>query len=448
MNDDRQPRTLAPDDAALVQLLARETARRLEAEEAEQRFAFLAEASELLAKSLDYETTLASVAQLAVPRLADWCSVDIVDDDGVAQPVALAHADPAKVALAREYQLRYPADPRGAHGTPLVLRTGEPEVIPEVTDAMIAAAAVDSEHLEMLRALGLNSIMCVPLQARGKLLGAITFVSSRVDRLYGPIDLALAEDLARTAALAVDNARLYRELQDATRSRSEFVSSVSHDLKNPLVAIKGRAQLLRRNLARSDPPDLAKLIEGLEAIDTVASRMTAQINDLVDAVRGHLEPDEAAQSAWVDLGALVRQVVNEHQQSTERHQIVVDVERDGMVGRWDAGRIERVVTNLVSNAIKFSPEGGTIDVRVLADHSDGRCLARICVRDRGIGIPAADLPHVFERFRRAGNAVGRIPGTGIGLAGVKRIVEQYGGTVEVDSAVGTGSTFTVRLPLS
>ncbi len=203
------------------ELLAHAQAARAEAEAAEQRADFLARAGELLSSSLDYEATLKRVAQLVVPQFADWCGVDISAPDGSIQRVTIAHQDPAKIEFAEEVGRRYPPDPSEPRGLPNVLRTGQAEIYAEITDELLVQGAKDAEHLELLRAVGLKSVMIVPLVARGRTLGAITFVTGESDRRYGEEDLNFAQDLARRAALAVDNARLYREAESALHEREQ-----------------------------------------------------------------------------------------------------------------------------------------------------------------------------------------------------------------------------------
>ncbi len=183
----------------------------------EERQRFLAEAGGILASSLDYETTLASVARLAVPTLADWCAIDLVDQHGAVHRVEVAHPNPAKRELALELQHRYPPDPDAPTGVPHVLRTGEPELVPEIPDELLEQVARDAEHLRLIRELGVRSFMVVPLIVRGRTLGAITLVSAESGRRFGPHDLGTAEELALRAAFAVDNSRLFRELEDALR---------------------------------------------------------------------------------------------------------------------------------------------------------------------------------------------------------------------------------------
>jgi PAS domain S-box-containing protein len=214
-------------EARQAALLAAEQEARTEVEAALDRLAFLAEASEVLASSLDYRGTLSQVAHLAVPRLADWCTVDVVEDDrAVPTTVVVAHADPAKMVMADEFRRLYPPDPASETGTMGVIRSGEPQIVPDVTDEMLVEAARDDEHLARMRELGLRSALVVPLNARGRTMGAVTMISSRPDRRYGEADLALAMDLARRAALAIDNSLLYRE-------RSQVAEALQHALLPP-----------------------------------------------------------------------------------------------------------------------------------------------------------------------------------------------------------------------
>ena len=217
-----------------------------EARAAERRLAFLAEASAHLAGSLDYETTLSQVARSAVPEMADWCVVDTLDEDGSVRLLAVAHVDAGKEALVRELRRRYPPAPQARYGLQKVLASGRPELYPDILPAWRQEAARDAEHLRLMEALDARSSMCVPLRARGQTLGAMTFVCAGSGRRYGPSDVALAQDLADRCALALDNARLHSQLQETMRAREAFLASLAHDLKTPLTASLGYAQLVRR----------------------------------------------------------------------------------------------------------------------------------------------------------------------------------------------------------
>jgi signal transduction histidine kinase len=235
------------------------------------------------------------------------------------------------------------------------------------------------------------------------------------------------------------------ELREQISARDEFTATVSHDLKSPLTFIKGMANLRRR---RATPTDETKpLIDALEQIESSAGRMAQQLDELVDASRLQAGRPLELRLEPTDLIGLARQVITEHQHTTDRHVLQLSTGISHLVGVWDGIRLGRVLDNLLGNAVKYSPRGGAIDVRVAVEDEPARC-AVVKVSDRGEGIPEADLPHVFEKFRRGTNVEGRIPGTGIGLSGARRILEQHGGTIGIDSAVGQGTTVTVRLPLS
>jgi signal transduction histidine kinase len=430
-----------------VQLFVREQEARAEAEEARRRSSFLAEASAVLASSLDYETTLRSIAHLIVPELADWCIVDMREGEGGVRRIEMAHEDPERLAMAREFSQRYQED-RVASGASLqVMRTGRSRLVREITDEMLAAAAPDPEHLSIWRELDLRSYMCVALTAHGRTRGAITLISTQPGRRFGAADLVLAEELARRVAIAVDNALLYQELQEAIRIRDEFLSSVSHDLKNPIAAIKGRAQMMERRLGDLDPDDRERFARGLEAIDTAATRMARSINDLVDLARLRIGQPLELSRGPVDLVELVQGVVADQHAGLNDPCIRVETETDSLLGTWDAVRLHRVFTNLVSNAVKYSPDGGDIVVRIGQEQAGGGRLAMVSVRDEGLGIPPEDLAHVFERYHRGANVADRFDGSGVGLAAARQIVEQHGGRISVESAAGKGSTFSVELPL-
>lgn len=414
-----------------------------ERKRAEDIVHFLAEASAALAGSLDYKATLTSLAHLSVPRLAETCVVDMLDENGDLRRVAVASATmPRAEWVWRVGEL--PLNPDAPYGPAKVLRTGESELIGEVTDHFLERVARNAEHLRLLRAAGLRSSIVVPLRARERTLGTLTFVTTEEGRRYGADDLALAEELARRAALAVDNARLYQEAQDALRVRDEFLGSITHDLKTPLTSIRGRAQLLIRRLERDAPTTREALLEAFSAIDAATSRMAGLVEELVDL--GRLEGGRPLELTLgpTDLVVLVREAAADQQRTTARHQLRVVSDQESLTGLWDAARLERVIGNLLGNAIRYSTSGGEIVLSVAREREH----ARFSVRDNGVGIPAADLPHIFERFRRGSNVAGRIAGTGIGLAAVKQIVEQHGGTVTVESVEGSGTTVTVRLPLA
>jgi PAS domain S-box-containing protein len=422
-------------------LLARERQARAEAETAREHAAFLAEASAVLASSLDHRTTLASVARLIVPRIADGCAVDMIDSEGQLRRLVTSHSDPGRVAGAESVASRYPARLGAPHGAGHVAATGESELLPEVTDAILKETARDEEHYGLLRALNLVSLMCVPLQARGRILGAITLASSESGRRFGAEDLAFAEDLAGRASVAIENARLYREAREAVRARDEFLSIASHELKTPLTTLRLQIQGLVRKIAlATGDPTLETLGPRLSTAERQVERLTGLINNLLDISRitaGRLELDLEP----VDLASVVRDAAARFREDLARAGCVLELRTDGpCVGRWDRLRVEQVVGNLLSNAIKYGA-GHPIEMSVSGDSES----ARFTIRDHGIGIPPEDQARIFERFERAVSDR-HYGGLGLGLWIVRQVVDAFGGTIQVESGPGQGSSFIVVLP--
>jgi signal transduction histidine kinase len=263
------------------------------------------------------------------------------------------------------------------------------------------------------------------------------------------------------AALVAENARLRRETQaqsrlreDRERRKDQFLAAATHDLKTPLATIKGLAQLLQRRAARPGGLDQARLQEGLDKIDLTVSRLAEMVNELLDASRVQMGRALTLDRRPTDLVALARRLAAAYDRTTDRHLIRVDAPEGSLVGNWDEVRLERVLSSLLDNAVKYSPGGGEIVVRVAAEwrsrELDGDVregLAVLSVADHGLGVPADETSAVFEPFYRASNVGELAEGAGIGLAGARQIVEQHGGTIELESQAGSGSTFTIRLPL-
>ncbi|HEU5432853.1 MAG TPA: ATP-binding protein, partial [Thermomicrobiales bacterium] len=420
------------------------------------------------------------------------------------------------------------------------------------------ARAADAERL--LADAGASALLALPLTARDVCFGAMTLARARDADRWGEREAALAQEVARRVALAIDNARLHREAQEAEaryyglfagttdgilmidrrgrfvdanpaasrllgydhaelltadvgavlaegdlwgeasdalrragawrgefelrgksgatvpveawidavmlqaeivyvavvrdmterraleRGHEAFVAAAAHDLKNPLAAIRGQAQLLRRRLRKGETISPERLEQAIDGIDAAAGRMTGLIDELVDLARVRAGTPLDLRRAPVDLVELARQTAAIYQRTSERHEIAVEADAEPVVGQWDGPRLERVLGNLLGNAIKYSPGGGRIVVRIGAEPEAVPPAATLAVADQGVGIPAADLACVFERFHRGGN-VGAIRGDGIGLAAARQIIEEHGGAIEVDSVEGIGSTFTLRLPL-
>ena len=406
----------------------------------EDRLRFLAEASTVLSESLDFETTLSRIAQLALAAVADVCVIHLLDDQGAKLHRVLATSpDPELDRRWRELSVSSELDLDSEHPVAASFRERKTVFFDAVGESEIATLGHSAAHAEFLRSLGLLQWLCVPLIGHGDALGAMSFAVSRVERRWSEADVALAEEIARRAAVAVDNAKLYRQAREAVRTRDEFLSTVSHDLRNPLASIKGLAQLLQRRAQRLATAETLGFVESLARIDAAATRMTTLLDELVEVSGMRIgQPLELAREP-VDLVALAREAVGNVR--SDGHTVEIDARESTVVANGDPARLQRVLMNLIANAVKYS-EGGNISVRVGREDA----AAIIAVSDHGRGIPAADLPFIFDRFRRGSNVEG-ISGSGIGLTAAKQIVELHGGTIDVESAEGVGSTFTVRLPL-
>jgi PAS domain S-box-containing protein len=416
----------------------------------ETRRTFLADATGAIAESLDYEATLARATQLAVPGIADWCAVDVVEEgELVPKRLAVAHVDPAKVELAKELEAKYPPDPAATTGLPNVLRTGRSELYPEITDELLELSSADAEQSRIARELGLRSAMIVPLVSRGRTLGAITFVMAESGRRYDEDDLRFAEDLARRFAVAIENARLFRAEQVArtgadvaNRAKDEFLAVVSHELRTPLNAIVGWAKLM----AAADF-DESRRDRAVDTIVRNAVAMAQLIEDLLDMSRiisGKMRLDVQP----VQLAPVISAALDSINPAAEAKDIRVltslDKSAAPLVG--DPARLQQIVWNLLSNAVKFTPRGGTVTVTLCED--DGH--ARVEVSDTGIGIAQRFLPYVFDAFSQEDARISRSRGgLGLGLAITRQLVELHGGRIEARSdGEGAGSTFVVRIPFA
>jgi PAS domain S-box-containing protein len=528
---------------------------------------FLADLGQLLGTSLDVTDTLRQVTRLAIPTLGDYSFVDLVLPDGGVHRVAWAHVESSQEHVL-DAQLADFA-PRQIHPIHPIARTleiGASHLVPDVSDEWLQQIAFSPSHLAFLRSLHFRSQLTVPLTARGQTLGAITFCfTDRSGRRHTPDDLLLAREVAGRVAIAVDNARLYREARDAEakvrrlldagvvgvfvadperiieandrflaivrypraaldrgglrwremtppefaerddcaiaeldargvctpfekeyirgdgsripvllgaaelrraptqwigfvldltdRKRAEnewraFIDATAHDIRNPLTAILGQSELLLRRTRRVGAVSLEEVEQKGAAIVTAARRAAGLIDDLIDTA--HLQAGQPLElrPAAVDLIALLATSAEEARRASPSHVIRNEHDGETLVAIVDGPRIERVVRNILDNAIKYSPDREEIVVRAHVERHEAGRWAVITISDRGIGIPAADLPRVFERFHRGSNVANRIQGSGIGLGGARQIVEQHGGTIDVQSEEGVGSTFTVRLPLA
>ena len=310
----------------------------------------------------------------------------------------------------------------------------------------------DPENASLYIARDVRAVMAAPISAAERRVGVLTVWSPRPP-IFVEGDMELLQLVARQSAVIFESRDLLQEVAEARaqaeadRLKDSFLASLSHDLRNPITAVGATAQLLRRRLDRAAPLDPERLRTSIASIETSAKQMADLVDQLLDYARVQMDRPLDLRPEPTDLVELTHRVVLLHEAVSERHHIQFESTETSLAGMWDQGRLERVLQNLVGNAIKYSPQGGEVTIRVSRDHDTVRDWATVAVHDHGIGIPDGDLPQIFNRFHRASNVRDRIPGTGIGLATARHVVEQHGGRIDVHSEEHRGSTFMVRLPL-
>jgi len=418
-------------------LLSNERAARLAAQKAERRAAFFAEASALLGESLDYEQVLKQLARLSVRERADWCMIDLIED-GQVRWVAGAHRDPTKERLLEELWRDYPPGPGSKAPPAVVLQTGQPLLMSEIDDAALARTCTTKEHRGLVKQVGARTGVFVPLLIRGETIGAIAFGADRRGLRYDRADLDVVVEVARRAAMAVDNARLLRKTEEAVRLRDEFLSVASHELRTPITSLQLMVQGLTRGVVKQSSES------GLRALGVV-ERQVERLNRLVEELlsvsrlqAGQLELHLEA----LDLMLLVREMLERFELESAQVRCAITVRADGPVrGRWDRSCLDHVLANLLSNALKF---GAGKPIEIAVDETPPG-TARLVVADHGVGIRPERLPYIFERFERAVSAR-EYGGLGLGLYIVRRLVQALHGTVRAESTLGSGTVFTVELP--
>jgi signal transduction histidine kinase len=434
----------AEPDASLLGLMAQvgtQLGRVFERKRNEERIRLVTDVNVSLSESLDPTVSLERLVQPLVPTLADWCMVDVFEGDEL-RTVAFAHRDGRKRGLVAE--LAETSRKSGAlPGVDAVVRSGDALFAATLDEATVARIATKPEHLRIFRELVPRSLISVPLEARGVRLGALTCVLSAPMRRYRPAEFHLMLALAQRASLAIDNARLYRNAQQAIRIREEVVAMVSHDLKNPLSVILGNAQLLELRLdQRTDSDDVtSKLVSGMLR---AGDRMHRLIHDLLDMAI--IEGNQLIlERVSVNAVQLVKESIELHEplfaEKNQKIEFECDIESVSIF--VDRDRIMQAISNLFGNAIKFSPAASRIAVSLSRDDS----TVSISVSDQGPGIPVDMVEDIFKRYWQGSRAFRR-DGTGLGLFITRSIIEAHGGTIRVTKTSTEGATFTIALPLA
>ncbi len=419
-----------------------------DANAARRRAAFLAEAGRLLAESMNQASTFAALAELALPTMGAWCIMDILGDGDVIDRLGICHPDPEKQKLADELGARWRPEPGDPFGAPAMLRDARTSAITEDIEATLAATACSPEDLQIMRQLGIGSLLTVPLVARKKLLGAITFVSAQHGHKYGAEEIQLAEDLADRGALALANAQAYdlalvhrRNAEKANLVKTEFLGAMSHELRTPLNAIGGYIDLvdmgLRGPVTEEQRADFARVRKNQQHL----SMLITEILDFARSGGGHASyeiTDIVACDAMQRAAELVEPLFAQKGLSFD------GISGDSsIVARGVPGRVTQILVNLLSNAIKFTPAGG----RIHGDCAASGDMVTLRVSDTGLGVAADKLETIFEPFVQLNQGLAtRESGVGLGLAISRDLARAMRGDLTVESEVGKGSRFTLSLP--
>jgi len=419
-----------------------------DAESARRRAAFLAEAGRLLAQSVDQATTLVALTKLALPTLGAWCIVDIVAGSDAIQRLPIVHPDWEKQELAQQLTARWTPEPDDPFGAAAMLRDRRTIAISGDIDAALTAAAHGPENLHLLRQLGVESVLTVPLVARGRLLGAVTFVGAERGRAHSPADVQLAEDLSVRGALALDNAQMYdlalmhkQSAEAANHAKTAFLSAMSHELRTPLNAIGGYVELLdmalRGPVTEGQHADLARIRSNQEYLLVLIT----EILNFVQVDSGRLSYDASDVNAHA---ALTRAVELIDPLIVQRGIVFDGIRGDAsIVARADPEKVTQILVNVLSNAIKFTPAGGHIAVDCEAKGD----TALLSISDTGIGIPSNKFEAIFEPFIQLKEGLSdRGTGVGLGLAISRDLARAMGGELTVESTEGKSARFTLALP--
>jgi signal transduction histidine kinase/ActR/RegA family two-component response regulator len=411
-----------------------------EREHAEEALTFLAHASTNLAALVDRQSALQQAARLPVPFLADWCVVYVIDEHGAIDYHAHAHRDPEHDSLLSQMLSKFPLDWNSNTATVQALRTGKPVLMDKLPEPLVSSFTQSDEHREMVRKLGPRAVISVPLKIREKTIGVIGLVSCDAKRKYTQREVEIAESLAVRVAVAVDNARLFHAVKEASRQKDEFLAMLAHELRNPLAAIRYAVAIGQMSVGET--PD-----DTFEIIDRQTQNLAHLIEDLLDVSRISRDKITLRKEA-VDIAAIVGGAAATVRplMTDKNHELSLELPPDAIYVLADPTRAEQIVANLLTNAAKYTNSGGRVTVRAQTDHDQ----AVIQVIDTGIGLPPELLTRVFDLFAQADRTLDRSEGgLGIGLTVARKLAEMHGGDITADSAgLGKGSIFTVRLPLS
>ena len=400
---------------------------------------FLSDAGKVLSECLDVDVTLRTITELAVPRLADWCKIDLIDEESGIKRVAYSNADPARMAMATEAQKLLAEHVKEMPQADRVIRTGSSELVEDLEPLVSRLVTAKPESASLLTAFDFRSSLAVAIKTRGRTLGALTLVTAESGRRLGRDDVELAEEFARRLAIAVDHALLYQNLTAALQAKNEFLSLVSHELRTPLTTLTGTARVLRRH---GDQMEAADRIQALRDLEIGAEWLSRIVENMLNLA--HAENRNSIELEPQLLRRLIGTMVAEQRDQFPGHEVVLTAAEDLLPVLANAEYVQQIMANLLSNARKYSSPGQAIDVLIEREGD----FAAVTVSDRGIGLDQSQLTEIFEPFFRSEEGASRASGIGLGLTVCKRLVELQGGHIRALARPGGGSSFRFTLPLA
>lgn len=405
----------------------------------EDKLRFMLGSAKILSTKVDFRTLLLEKAKLTVPSLADWCAIDVLDEQGRLERIAVIHTDPRMTDYLFEFEKRFPTTEKNSSDLYAVIKTGEAQLVPVVTDETIRQGARSPEHLQAMQRLGLKSLMIIPIIALGKTLGALSLGYAESGRVYTQDDFEFFREFCNDLGVILDNGRLSDEISKRDKAKDLFLASLSHELRNPLAPIKSSLELLKLRETTTD------VREELDNIEYQFDHLAKLLGDLLDVTRFTQAKIQIVPHT-VELRKLVERSLKASEALLRTSDITLHVTYPSTpLQVWaDDTRLEQAITNIVSNAVKFTPSGGSIWVNLSKEA--GRAVLKI--RDNGVGIDKVDLSNIFELYYK-GNNGNNTSGLGIGLLLVHEIVGLHHGSIEAKSeGRGKGSEFIVKLPIT
>ncbi len=417
-----------------------------EIKKSENLLRFLNQAGEELAATYDTNAALDKIIKLIIPSFTDWIVINGLGDDGLAYLLKMGHSDPKKLKWAEEYRKSHPIDvnDQRKNSVGYALRTGEGYLIPEITEEILNEGAADEEQRKILKELSIRSVMVVPMQIKGRITGAASFISCNPQNIYDETDFNFAKDFCNRIALTLENTKLYEEVKrdieeriEADKKKDEFISIASHELKTPVTSLKAYTQILQSTF---DDAHNKQAVEMLSKMDKQVDKLTTLIVDLLDVTK--IEKGELIfEMEEFDFNNLVKEIAEEMQRTTKSHKIILELSDCDPV-KGDRNRIGQVLVNFISNAIKYSPEGEQITIKTFCENYK----VGLSVQDDGIGIPKEEHRNIFRRFFRvSGKNNYTFPGMGLGLYISSEIIKRHEGRIFFDSDEGKGSTFSFEI---